>query len=99
MTMFTKTSRAIATAAAAAIALSTIGLQPAAAGGRYHNGGDAAAAAAIIGIFGTVAALIAADQYRNHHRHGYYGPVYGGPVYGGPDRGAPGYYWRRHQHW
>jgi len=93
--MFTKTSRAIATAAAAAIALSTIGLQPAFADYRRHNN-DAAAAAAMIAIFGTVAAIIAADQARGHNRH-QRGHHYG-PVYGGPDRVPHGRYWRHHHH-
>lgn len=87
--MRTMTSRAIA-AAAVAIALTTMSLQPAAANGRYNNG-DAAAAAAIVGIFGTVAALIAANSHRHH-----YGPVYGAPVYGGPAYGPRGGQWRHH---
>jgi hypothetical protein len=78
-----KMSRAIATAAAAAIALSTFSLQPAAAGnGHYRNNGDAAAAAAMITIFGTMVALAASNQHRDHY--------YGGPVYSGPSRG----HWR-----
>lgn len=82
-----KTSRVIATVAAA-IALTTMSLQPAAANDRRYNG-DAAAAAAFVGIFGTVAALIAADQYRKSNRHRY-GPVYGGPGY------FPRGHWRHH---
>jgi len=45
------------------------------------------AAAAIVGIFGTIAGLIAADQYR-HEQDYAYGPVYSSgyptPVYGAP---------------
>jgi hypothetical protein len=92
--MFTKTRRAIATIAAAAITLSTIGLQPAFADYRRHNN-DAAAAAAMIAIFGTVAALIAADQARDNHRRHY---RHYGPAYGGPDRVPHGRYWRQHHH-
>jgi hypothetical protein len=89
-------SRAITTAAAAVIALSTVGLQPAAASGRH---GDAAAAAAIIGMFGTIAGLIAAEQYRNDYAAA---PVYGAPVYEGPVYARPIYrgpYGWRHEHW
>ena len=63
------TSRAIATAAAAAIALSTLGLQPAAAGGPRYGNNDAAAAAAMIATFGTIAAVIASSQHRRAHRY------------------------------
>jgi hypothetical protein len=89
--MRTMTGRAIATAAAAVIALTTVSLQPAAAASRR---GDAAAAAAILGIFGTVAGLIAAQQYRDDQAYAYgpvynEGPVYGRPVYRGPAYGGP----------
>jgi hypothetical protein len=81
--MRTFTSRAIATGAAAAIAL-TISLQPAAAGSRHGN--DAAAFAAFAAVFGTIAAIIAAEQYRDRPTHGYgYHPSYtNGPVYHRP---------------
>ena len=52
----------IATVAAAAIALTSFGAAPAHAG---YRRGDAVAAAAIAGVFGTVAAVIAA---KNQHR-------------------------------
>jgi hypothetical protein len=88
-------SRAIATAAAAVVALSTVSLQPAAASGRH---GDAAAAAAVIGMFGTIAGIIAAEQYRNDYAAA---PVYGAPVYGGPVYAAPVYRGsgRGHRQW
>jgi cobalamin synthase len=74
-TLQTLKSRAIGTAAAAAIALTALN-QPAAAHSRYIN--NVGAAAAAIAIFGTVAAIIAASQ----HRHAYHrvGPVYRGPI-------------------
>ena len=74
------TSRAIATAAAAAIALTTFSLQPAAAGS--HHGNDAAALAAFAAVFGTIAAVVAAEHYRDrpHYERSYnYGPVDRGP--------------------
>ena len=82
--MRTFTGRAIATAAAAAIALTTFSLQPAAAGSRHGN--DAAALAAFAAVFGSIAAIIAADQHRDRRSYGHrpsytYGPVHRGPVH------------------
>ena len=78
LTMQTWKSRAIATAAATAIALTTFSLQPAAASPRH---GDAAAFAAFAAIFGTIAAIAAAEHYRDQP---YYAPSYRyGPPYGG----------------
>ena len=88
--MRTWMNRAIATAAAATIALTTFSLQPAAAHPR--GGNDAAAFAAFAAIFGTIAAIAAAEQYRDQP---YYTPSYRyGPPYGGwhPE----GHY---HHHW
>jgi hypothetical protein len=79
--MRTFTSRAIATAAAAAIAL-TVSLQPAAAGSRH--GDDAAAFAAFAAVFGTIAAIIAAEQYRDRPTYGHYPSYTNGPVYHRP---------------
>jgi hypothetical protein len=90
--MRTLTSRAIGTAAAAAIALTTFGLQPAAAHPRH--GGDAAALTAFAAVFGTIAAIIAAEQYRDRTTYVptySYGPIYGGPVH------RPYGHWQ-HQH-
>ena len=90
--MRTWKSRAIATAAAAAIALTTFSLQPASAAGRH--GGDVAALAAFAAVFGTIAAIVAAEQDRDQP---YYGPSYG---YGRPYRGPyPQSHWPQHRHW
>jgi hypothetical protein len=92
--MRTLTCRAVTTAAAAVIALTTITIQPAAAG--HRRGNDAAALMAFAAIFGTIATIIAAEQYRDSYS---YSP---GPVYRGPVDVAPGHeYWRhhRHRHW
>jgi hypothetical protein len=89
--MRTLTSRAITTAAAAAIALTTFGLQPAAA---HPRDGDAAALGAFAAVFGTIAAIVAAEQDRDQP---YYGPSYGyGPRYRGP---YPQGRWPQHRHW
>src|SRR4029077_15778708 len=77
-TMFTKTHRAIAAAAAASIAITAIGLTPAAAEPLatqvgYRNDGGAAALGAFAAIAGTIA-VIAASQ---HNRDGYYESPYG----------------------
>jgi hypothetical protein len=97
--MRTLTSRAIATAAAVAIVLTTFSLQPAAAGS--YRGNDAAALGAFAAVFGTIAAIIAAEQYRDQpsYESSYgYEPSYGyGPVYrGGPVHGPHGY-WQHHR--
>ena len=62
--MRTFKSSVIATAAAAGIALTAMSV-PAAAGHRHGN--NAAALAAFAAIFGTVAAIIAAEQYRDRY--------------------------------
>jgi hypothetical protein len=84
------TSRAITAAAAAAIALSTMTIQPAAAGSRHGM------LAAFAAIFGTVAAIIAAEQQRDSYSYSH-GPVYGGPVYGGPPHGTYRH-WQQRRH-
>jgi hypothetical protein len=77
--MRTWMNRAIATAAAATIALTTFSLQPAAAHPR--GGNDAAAFAAFAAIFGTIAAIAAAEHDRDQS---YYAPSYRyGAPYGG----------------
>ena len=85
--MRTLTSRAMTTAAAAVIALTTMSYQPAAAG--HRRGNDAAALAAFAAMFGTIAAIIATQQYRDRHSYSP-GPAYGGPGYGphGTESGA-----------
>ena len=93
-TMRIMLSRAIAVAAAAAIALTAVALPANAGGGYYHRDNDAAAAAAVIGIFGTMAAIIAANQHRGHH-HGY---RYVYPSHGYYHRGYEGAPGLRHHH-
>jgi hypothetical protein len=87
----------IAAALAAAVVLSTISFNAAEARPRHYNRGNAAAVGAIVGLFGTVAALAAADSYRDRYYYGG-GPYYGayGPGYG--YYGGPRYYGRRHYH-
>lgn len=88
----------IVAALAAAVVLSSISFNAAEARSRHHRG-NAAAVGAVVGLFGTIAALAAADSYRDRY---YYG---GGPYYGayGPGYGyAPRYYYRHrhhHRHW
>ena len=76
-------NRAVTTAAAAVFALSIIGIQPASAGYRHGNG---AALAAFAAIFGTVAAIIAAERYRDQYEPRY--PYGGSPVF------VPHEHWR-----
>jgi hypothetical protein len=93
--MRTITSRAIATAAAL-LALTTMSLQPAAAGWRHD---DEAALTAFGFVLGTIAAVVAAEHYRDQ-------PVYA-PGYAydpGYEAYARGRYYRdriedRNEHW
>ncbi len=110
--MSLKCNRAIAAAAAAAIALTSVSFSPAMAAPvskqqtvasgdlevsaqrrrHYRGNNDRAVLGAMLGIFGTVAALAAADRYRDR---GYYGgPGYygGGPYYAPPAYGYHGPY-------
>jgi hypothetical protein len=85
--------RATAVAIAAAVALATVSLTPAHAGRR----GDAAAVAAVVGLFGTVAAIAAANAARDRAYDYYDGPVYAAP----PQAYAPRYRgqgWHRGHH-
>ena len=71
--MRTTIRRAILAAVAGILVVTTIGLtRPRLATGITRN---AAAVAAVVGLFGTIAALAAADQYRDDY-YGY-GPYYG----------------------
>jgi len=81
--------RAIAAATAAAIALTSIAVTPAAANPYHHRGaGGAAVLGAVAGLFGTIAAIAAHDHYVRHYGYGpYYGP-YAPP----PPPGPYGYY-------
>ncbi len=107
--MSIKTNRAIAAAAAASIALTTLTLTPAAAEPfyaptevHYRDNGGAAALGAFAAIAGTIATIAAAEHYRRHYDEAPYPyayrpayPAYGYGGYGGYDGG-----WRRwHRHW
>ena len=89
----------IAAALATAVVLGSIGINPAEARPRHYHRGNAAAVGAVIGLFGTIAAIAAADSYRErYYNGGYYGSYAYGPGYGY----APYYghrHWHRHRHW
>jgi hypothetical protein len=88
-------SRAIATVAAAAILLTTAGLQPALADHDDHD--NAAAVARFAAILGTLATIVAAERHRHRSYDAppyAYGPVYRGPVHRHHHRP-----WRHHRHW
>lgn len=92
--------RSIAAALAAAVVLSSIGINSAEARTRHYHRGNAAAVGAVLGVFGTIAALAAADSYRDSY---YYGSPYPGPYAYGPGYGYAPYYgyrrWHHHRHW
>ncbi len=85
----------IAAALATAVVIGSVGINTAEARPRHYHRGNAAAVGAVIGLFGTIAALAAADSYRDR----YYG---GGPYAYGPGYGYAPYYghrrWHRHRH-
>jgi len=86
--MLTKTFRAIALAAATALAVSAVSVTPASADRR----GNAAGAAAFAAIVGTIATIAIAEQQRRdwESRRAYQPPYYGpAPYRGHPNRG----YW------
>jgi len=63
---------------------------------RRSHRGNAAALGAVIGVFGAIAAIAAADRYRDGY---YYGdPYYGGYGYGAPYGYAPAYRYGHHHH-
>jgi len=81
---------AIGTVAAATIALSTLGLQPAEARNRNHHNH---AGAMILGTIATLAMIAAANEYGNAYPYGGYSTGYNGYPYG------PGYpYWDGHRY-
>jgi hypothetical protein len=85
------TNRAIITTAAALIALTTMGLQPASAGWRHS---DAAVALGVFGaVLGTVAGVIAAEHA---HEQPVVVPAY--PYDRDPDAFDHGWHHRRHFH-
>ena len=90
----------IAAALATAVVISSIGISSAEARTRHSHRGNAAAVGAVIGLFGTIAAVAAAESYRDRY---YGGGYYGGPYAYGPAYGyAPSYggyrHWH-HRHW
>ena len=94
--MFTKTTRAIAAAAAASIVLSTVALSPASAT-PLRNDGSAAALGAFAAIAGTIAMIAA-----SHHDNGpYYAAPYGYGYAPAPYGYAPRYggWGGWHGHW
>jgi len=100
--MLTKTTRAIAAAAAASIALSTVALAPAGAAplatevGYRHDGGAAA-----IGAFAAIAGTIAMIAAAHHDRTPYYEAPYGYGYAPAPYAYAPRYGsdWHGWHHW
>jgi hypothetical protein len=97
--MLTSTSRAIAAATVAVMALGAAAVPPAAAAdfGQVQmtrpdgltdvswrgRGSNAAVLGAVGTVFGTIAALAAADAYRNSHPYYPYGYSQPAPYYGG----------------
>ena len=69
---------------------------------RHYNRGNAAALGAVLGVFGAIAAVAAADRYRDNYYYGG-GPYYGPYGYGAPYGYAPVYPYRyghhHHRHW
>jgi hypothetical protein len=108
--MFTKTTRAIAAAGAASIALTAFGLSPAAAQPLatevgYRNDGSAAALGAFAAIAGTIAMIAASHHdrgpsYESPYGYGYAPAPYGyAPRYGADGRGWHAWEgWRGHWH-
>ncbi len=70
---------------------------------RHYRRGNAAALGAVVGVFGAIAAIAAAERYRDDYYYGdrYYGGYYGGPYTYGPVYPYGGYGYgghRRHHH-
>jgi hypothetical protein len=89
--MHKRTSRSLALAVAAAMALTLFDVAPASAH-HYRHYGNAAVVGAVLGLFGTIAAVAAADRYRDDdYAYGYGGPYYYAPYgyYGGGHGYAP----------
>lgn len=83
-------SRTVAVAMTTMAALTLFEATPASAHRHWH-GANAAVLGAVLGVFGTIAVVAAADQHND-----YYAPYeyYGGPYYGG----GPSFY-ISHRHW
>jgi hypothetical protein len=88
-----RVSRMIAVTAVTALAFTSVAVTPASAHHWHH--GRAAVLGAVLGLFGTVAAIAAADRYNDdYYAYGYGGPYYYVPYgyYGGGYSGyAPHY--------
>lgn len=99
-----QTSRSLAIAVAAAVALTLFDVAPASAH-HYRHYGNAAVMGAVLGMFGTIAALAAADRYRDDdYAYGYGGPYYYAPgyyyggSYGHARRYYGGHHWRHYSY-
>jgi hypothetical protein len=98
------TSRALAAALTAALALASLDIAPAQAAGtvemsahRHWRHGNGAVLGAVAGLFGTIAVLAANDRYQNGYYYGGSPYYYGSYGYGGPYVYGPRYhYWHRH---
>jgi hypothetical protein len=90
--------RTAAAILAGALIAGTIGLTPAQAAHHHWHHRNAAVFGAVAGLFGTIAAIAAADQYRDAYYDGgpyYYG--YGGPYVYGPSYGGYGHWHGGHR--
>ena len=76
--MSMRVARLIAVALAAAVTLTSVAVTPASAQRHWHRG-DRAFLGAVLGVFGTIAAVAAANRYRD--RNYYYGGPYGPYAY------------------
>ncbi|MEI7805115.1 MAG: hypothetical protein WCI56_07280 [Hyphomicrobiales bacterium] len=67
---------------------------------RRYSRGNAAVLGAVVGLFGTIAAIAAADRYRNGYYDGgpYYGRGYGAPYAYAPAYPSRTWRWNRHHH-
>lgn len=98
-----RTPRFIVVTAAAALALTSIAVTPASAHYRHWHHGNAAVLGAVLGVFGTIAAVAAANRYRDdYYAYGYGEPYYYAPYgyYSGGSYGyAPRYRYRGGRHY
>lgn len=66
---------------------------------RHWHRGNAAALGAVVGLFGTIAAIAAADSARDYYYDGYYGAPYYGPYYGGYAYAPVYHHWHGFHHY